>query len=214
MPKASEKISFVTARASQSNECAMLIYSSGMEMFEFSFGKFAETAPALTSPSVALDFITFAFSHGYGFASYRLHTVAVVGGEVAGIGAIYRKNQLWSLTAQEFFAISRFFGIRRLMPIWRRCNKVGEVISQQRHNEAYLANFAVSPKFRRQGIGRALARNLIAQAQDRSALLIDVVVDNTPAYRLYKSLGFQSCGKRLEAKTSGIPDTQPMRLDF
>jgi ribosomal protein S18 acetylase RimI-like enzyme len=58
--------------------------------------------------------------------------------------------------------------------------------------ECYLAELYVEPGSRGQGIGRALMDAAIRAARDRGAETMDIGVDepDTPARRLYESLGF------------------------
>ncbi len=65
-------------------------------------------------------------------------------------------------------------------------------------DEGYIANVAVSPTFRRSGIGSALVCALIERAKERGAsfLTLEVRVSNRAAIGLYEKLGFQSVGVR------------------
>ena len=55
-----------------------------------------------------------------------------------------------------------------------------------------IANVAVDPEYRRQGIARALTEAAIEQVRNRGvgAVWLHVREENTPAYNLYTSLGF------------------------
>lgn len=63
-------------------------------------------------------------------------------------------------------------------------------------DEGYIANVAVSPDFRRLGIGRALVDALLAQSADLAFLTLEVRVSNAPAIALYTGCGFQPVGTR------------------
>ena len=75
---------------------------------------------------------------------------------------------------------------------------VGYVGSQSVLDGADVMNLAVSPEFRRQGIGEALVKALVAHLQQKGiiALMLEVRVSNTPAIALYQSLGFVQVGRR------------------
>jgi ribosomal-protein-alanine acetyltransferase len=62
--------------------------------------------------------------------------------------------------------------------------------------ECEILNLAVSPDFRRLGIGRALVISLLESL--RGAIFLEVRVSNPVAIGLYKSLGFQEVGRRPE----------------
>lgn len=65
-------------------------------------------------------------------------------------------------------------------------------------DEAHITNIAVTPLYRRRGIGRmlihGLARRAVALGANRMAL--EVRPSNEPARNLYRSLGFTNCGRR------------------
>ena len=60
--------------------------------------------------------------------------------------------------------------------------------------EGYVTNVAVLPEYRRQGIAKALIEK--ALENDMQFLTLEVRESNTPAINLYKSLGFETVGKR------------------
>ena len=74
----------------------------------------------------------------------------------------------------------------------------GYVGSQTVLDASDMMNLAVSPDYRRQGIGQALVNALVEHLQENRviALLLEVRVSNMPAIALYKSLGFEQVGRR------------------
>ncbi len=64
--------------------------------------------------------------------------------------------------------------------------------------ECYVDNVAVFPRFRRQGVGRALTRGLIERAGKQNAefFTLEVRPSNTAAVALYESLGLRPAGRR------------------
>lgn len=65
-------------------------------------------------------------------------------------------------------------------------------------DECYIANVAVSPAFRRQGIADALLHfaEETARSEGCSFISLEVRVSNTPAIKLYEKHGYISVGKR------------------
>ncbi|HKX77002.1 MAG TPA: GNAT family N-acetyltransferase [Novosphingobium sp.] len=73
----------------------------------------------------------------------------------------------------------------------------GFFLSRSGFGEEELLLFAVSPEFRRQGLGRVLLANLVgtAKANGTTRLLLEMRRGN-PAEALYRSYGFQPIGVR------------------
>lgn len=64
--------------------------------------------------------------------------------------------------------------------------------------EGEITNVVVAEKFRRRGIGRALMEYMLKEAKllGMESETLEVRVSNTPAIRLYESLGFKGEGIR------------------
>lgn len=77
----------------------------------------------------------------------------------------------------------------------RLCGYVGSYYAA---DEGYITNVAVSGRFRRRGVGRALISTLKQKAKEKvlSLLTLEVRVGNLPAISLYESLGFENMGCR------------------
>ena len=63
-------------------------------------------------------------------------------------------------------------------------------------DEGYIANVAVSPAFRRQGIGRMLVQELLARSKSLAFVTLEVRTSNEPAIALYTGCGFVPVGTR------------------
>ena len=63
-------------------------------------------------------------------------------------------------------------------------------------DEAFIANIAVFPAFRRRGVGRALVETAMEQASALYRLTLEVRASNSAAIALYRSLGFVEDGLR------------------
>ncbi len=68
----------------------------------------------------------------------------------------------------------------------------GVVLMARRGWTSRVAAMAVAPEFRRQRAGRALMEHVLTEARQRGerAMVLEVLTSNTPAVRLYESLGF------------------------
>ncbi len=74
----------------------------------------------------------------------------------------------------------------------------GYIGSQTVMDESDVMNVAVSEDFRRQGIGRMLVEQLIADLSKKgiSSLTLEVRLSNDPAIKLYEQFGFEKVGVR------------------
>lgn len=65
-------------------------------------------------------------------------------------------------------------------------------------DEGYMGNLAVVEDYRRKGVGRALMKELIDKSKEQNLAFITLEVrpSNTPAVKLYESLGFKEAGRR------------------
>ena len=74
----------------------------------------------------------------------------------------------------------------------------GYVGSQSVLGETDMMNIAVSPDYRRRGIGEKLVTELVIQlqAEGNRSLMLEVRASNTPAQKLYEKLGFRMVGRR------------------
>jgi ribosomal-protein-alanine N-acetyltransferase len=81
--------------------------------------------------------------------------------------------------------------------------------------ELRLMNLAVRESMRRQGIGRALARDAFRFALDQAATraVLEVRASNEPARSLYTQLGFVQVGKRPHYYANPIEDAVLMELN-
>lgn len=74
--------------------------------------------------------------------------------------------------------------------------------------ECYVDNVAVFPAFRRKGVGEALLRALLREAESRGGefLSLEVRPSNASALALYRKLGFLEEGRRKNFYTGPIED--------
>ena len=83
-------------------------------------------------------------------------------------------------------------------------------------DEGQIANVAVAPAWRRQGVGRLLMEQMIAKciALGGTRLCLEVRQSNQPARMLYTALGFQEVGLRKGYYTQPTEDAILMDLDL
>ena len=83
-------------------------------------------------------------------------------------------------------------------------------------DEAEIITVAVSPAFRRGGIGRALTEEMLqkAQAEGAASMYLEVRASNTAARALYTALGFAETGVRRGYYRAPREDAVLMRREY
>lgn len=83
-------------------------------------------------------------------------------------------------------------------------------------DEGYIANVAVQPGCRRQGIARALLRAFrrFAEESRLSFLTLEVRASNAPAIALYAGEGYREVGRRKNYYRHPMEDAIIMTLEF
>ena len=82
--------------------------------------------------------------------------------------------------------------------------------------ETEIFNVAVAPKFRRNGLGKALIAKFIEAVREKGTkvIFLEVRTSNLPAINLYESAGFVFCGIRKDYYTDPKENAILMRLAF
>lgn len=83
-------------------------------------------------------------------------------------------------------------------------------------DECYVANIAVLPQYRGNGLGKQLTSHLIETAKNKNCAFISLEVrpSNIIAVELYKKLGFETVGRRKNFYSSPTEDGLIMTLFF
>lgn len=84
------------------------------------------------------------------------------------------------------------------------------------YDEGDITNVAVSPKFRRRGIGSRLIESIIREAREKELVFLNLEVrkSNIPAQRLYEKYGFCVVGERKEYYADTKENALIMRLSL
>jgi len=85
-----------------------------------------------------------------------------------------------------------------------------------RKDRAWITRLGVIPSTRRGGVGEALVRGLIEQAEQlgRKFVMLEVIKNNIPAHKLFLKLGFYEVGELLVLRHAPhVPPTPPIVAD-
>lgn len=153
----------------------------------------------------------------------------------------YPENADWSIQHDEAESfVDSLDGIRRIWPliravqvvyapmrdvlrgyIWEEDGQavgVSNVLRRGDTDQWVIGNVSVLPEYRRRGIARALVEASVDYAREHGAtrILLDVVEGNTPAVKLYETLGFErfSGESQLSYEANGPVELVPLPDDY
>ncbi len=202
------EILFRPAEPKDADEASRLVYSAGIEGFDYTFSQGNIKAP---------EFLRYAFLEGGGFFGYRNHVVVEVAGRVVGTGAFYSGHEYSDLSIEIGRQILRFYGFPRFLPVFKRSFQTLSLTPPPKKNVEYIADLGVSKDMRSRGVGTALLdrQKEVARGKGRLVYALDVSVNNPRAQKLYERLGFEVTGQnrfRGRRDASAVPDTRRMEL--
>lgn len=195
-----------TALPSDNGDISQLMYSSGIELYDFIFK---------TSEKTAIDFIQHEFLSGQGFCGYNNVTVAIDNDRVIATGCFFDGeifNQLVWGTVKNIFS---FYGPIKAFSILAKSRHTSSVMRTPRKTEIYLSNFGVAPDLRGSGIGSKMIEHQrkVAAKDGYNTLSLDVADNNPRAESLYTRLGFKVVREKIfPKKDANIPDTKEMKM--
>lgn len=135
--------------------------------------------------------------------STRLRMVELAGGGPSDVTPVEQvMNAAFDPRFGEAWTRSQLLGILGMPGVWLTLARLdgavaGFALARAVVDEAELLLLATAPTYRRRGVGAALVRSILADAQMRGATRVhlEVRAGNT-AVDLYRSTGFAKCGER------------------
>lgn len=121
------------------------------------------------------------------------------------------------LTAEQMTSMERFYDVdlgRSLVALTGR-EAVGMALLCIRGCRGWLTGVGVTPERRRHGVGRELVGGLIEHARRAGLqeILLEVITQNTPAWRLYAEAGFAPTRELLIWRRSAESDALPIPME-
>ncbi len=195
-----------TASPDDNGDISQLMYSSGIELYDFIFK---------TSDKTAIDFIHYEFLSGQGFCGYNNVTVAISDNRVIATGCFFDGNIVNNLIWGTVKNIFSFYGPIKAITMLAKMRHTSSVMRVPKKNEIYLSNFGVDTNLRGTGIGSKLIEHqrIIATENGYKVLSLDVADNNPRAESLYSRLGFKVVREKVFPKeNANIPLTKEMKL--
>ncbi len=126
---------------------------------------------------------------------------------VEDLDAVYRINtQSFTTDAWSRNALEREFKLpySHRIVVEAEGQVVGYAFVWLIKEEAFIMTLAVSPEWRRKGIGRWLLKRIVETFKDKAEVIsLDVRKSNIPAIRLYRSMGFEVVKERPKFYSDG-----------
>jgi ribosomal protein S18 acetylase RimI-like enzyme len=172
-----------TAEKSDLEAVADLLYSSGIELYDYLFE---------TPSHSAKDFIRYEFLSGKGICGFKNVFVICDHNEVVGTACYYDIKGYTTTSNGTLSNVMSFYKPVEIVAIIFRLIKVLKLMEKPKSGEIYLSNFAVLPRKQGVGIGSEFIRNSIIKYKDKgfSIIGLDVEEENIRALKLYEKLGF------------------------
>jgi ribosomal-protein-alanine N-acetyltransferase len=108
------------------------------------------------------------------------------------------------LIARNLDAVEPYRGVLGFLAAW--------IVADEMH----INNLGTHPDFRRQGIGKALLGEALAEGRMRGAMfcILEVRISNQAAIELYRTFGFDPVGRRGNYYTFPMEDALVMQKKF
>jgi len=174
-----------SAKPLDSKEVIELIFITGLDVFNYMFGK------------KAMDVLSYLFERKYNLFSFMHCIVAEIDNEISGIILAYEYEVIEKESKNTGRLIIKYYGHDFIFRVINLI-KLGRIISDLNEEDYYISNLAVFEKYRGQGIGKRLIDFATEEAKrlGKSQLALDVESDNKNAIAFYYHLGFKNKGRK------------------
>jgi len=191
------------AQLTDQGDIAQLIYSSGMDIYDYLYG------------DDALKFIRFGFEQNLGFCGHSNVSVVIKDDEVVATGCFYDLDQFIANAKGNYQNILNYFDEANAKRVLERLGKTASVVKPPKQGEVYLSNFGVSPSMRGLGIGSKLIDHELTLAKEngKSIFGLDVSAKNPKAQKLYERLGLNVIEENtFEDRDAGVANSRKMEM--
>ncbi|WP_350343273.1 N-acetyltransferase [Proteinivorax tanatarense] len=175
-----EKIEFKQGTKKESKIASELIHTTAPDFFRALFG--SEAIPVLQK----------LYKTPSSMFSYQYCKFIMVDGQHAGLILGYSGRGEFIRTLRSGLVILRHFRLKAPSVIIRSIRAEKKFINIK-DDEFYISNIAVSPSFRKKGIGKKLLEHVYKESKNLGLknLVLDVATKNEKAIGLYKNIGME-----------------------
>ncbi len=115
------------------------------------------------------------------------------GSQVIGCASSWTDTLPDEYHAATLQSLVDFFGTETTLTILQKSAVLAQIVSPPKMDELGIGHFAVSPAFRRLGVGKLLLSYYAEKAVTlkKSSLVLDVEANNAIAIQFYQSFGFE-----------------------
>ncbi len=118
------------------------------------------------------------------------------------------------LAPDQMAAVDRFYDVDLVRSLVATSDgkPIGMALLSVRGDRGWISGVGVLPGHRRRGVARAMVARLIANAREAGLheITLEVIAQNTPAWRLYAEAGFQIQRELLIWRRAGDADSLPI----
>lgn len=164
------------------------IYETELEVFRPLIGR--NETEAINNIKTLIKSKSNVFSHE------NVHVVTDSNESILGILVAYSGNDISFLgELRAYYNVLDIFSFLKFLT--KGIAIAGLLTTSPGHDEYYLSNIAVDPRFRGQGVGSFVIENAFRLAEEKGfkKVLLDVTFKNEGAKRLYERYGFKIKGK-------------------
>lgn len=199
---------FRKGRIEDGDAAAALIYAAGPSEFRFVF--------SITHHDQALEFLQWAWAQGGQFG-YDEHLCIDVDGKIIATGIARTSASTRRLFFKSLKQIFAFYSFGQALKVCWNGLRAEHNVPPAQPGQRYIADIAVAPEHRGQGLAHALVTRLITFFPEQNLVTtLHVNANNHGAKRVYTHLGFEDvelCRSALKREYGEIGEHWKMEIN-
>jgi ribosomal protein S18 acetylase RimI-like enzyme len=198
---------FRRGKPEDAKQAAALIYAAGPAEFRYVF--------SISHYQQAIEFLEWAWVQGGQFG-YDEHLCIEVNGKVIGMGIARNSATARRLFFKSIYQIFSFYGFFQALKVSVNGLRAEHSVPPAQRGQRYIADIAVSPEHRGQGLAYAMVDRLMKFFPEQDLVsTLHVNTQNDGAKRVYTRLGFEDaelCTSKHRSEFGHIGDHWKMEV--